>query len=123
MGNVENAKIKAVTISMADHGCLTFGLILEGDYWGCTFGGYRIGHGYLGAEKFEAANGSGLVAMMKIMNTVGVERWEDLQDKYIRVVTNGNGPIHAIGNIIEDKWFNAKEFFESYEQNTEVKND
>ena len=121
---IENAKITNVSISMEDHGCLTFNLYLSGDGWGCAFGGYCIGHGYLGATEFKAENGGGLVAMMKIMDTVGVERWEDLKDKYVRIQSEGWGScIHTIGNIIEDKWFNVKEFFESYEQNTGVKND
>ena len=54
-----NAKIVKPTISMADHGCLTFGLYLDGDGWGITFGGYCIGHGYLGADEFSAESGDG----------------------------------------------------------------
>lgn len=106
---VENAKITDVSISMADHGCLTFQIYLEGDGWVSAFGGYRIGNGYLGADKFTAKSGAGLVAMMKIMDAIGVERWEDLKGKYVRIASN-----IAIGNIIEDKWFNAKEFFDNY---------
>lgn len=110
--SIENAKITGTRISMADHGCLTFDLILEGASWGCSFGGYCIGHGYLGAKEFKADSGGGLVAMMKIMDTVGVERWEDLKGKYIRCKTNGwGGTIDEIGNLIEDKWFNIREFF------------
>ena len=45
------------------------------------------------------------------MNVVGVERFNDLTGKYIRVETNGNGPIKKIGNIIEDKWFDYREFY------------
>lgn len=109
---IENAKITNTRISMADHGCLTFDLILEGDGWGCAFGGYCIGRGYLGAKEFTAESGNGLVAMMKIMDVVGVEKWEDLKDRYIRCKTNRwGGTIDEIGNLIEDKWFNIREFF------------
>ena len=46
------------------------------------------------------------------MTTVGVKSWEDLKDKYIRVVSRGLGEsIEEIGNIMEDKWFNIEEFF------------
>ena len=100
---------------MKDHGCLTFDLVLEGKGWGCSFGGYCIGHGYLGAEEFTAENGGGLVAMMKIMDVVGVDTWESLPGSLIRVESEGWGSvITAIGNIIEDKWFRIKEFFENY---------
>ena len=112
---IENAIIKKVSISMEDHACLTFHLTLDGGGWGVGYGGYCIGHGYLGSDHFSAENGSGLVAMMKIMDTVGVERWEDLEGKYIRVKTKGIGDrLTTIGNIIEDKWFDIEDFFENY---------
>ena len=114
MAEILNAKITSVSISMADHGCLTFGLCLEGGGWGVTFGGYCIGHGYLGANKFSAESGDGLEAMMRIMDTVGVDRWEDLKDRYIRAEVNSWGSgVTKIGNITKDKWFDIKEFFET----------
>lgn len=109
---IENAKITNASITMADHGCLTFWLTLEGDGWGCGYGGYCIGKGYLGAGEFTAESGSGLVAMMEIMNVVGVEKWEDLKGQYCRVdVSSLGGTISIIGNLIKDKWFNIKSFF------------
>ena len=108
----ENAKISNVTISMADHGCLTFWVYLDGGGWGFGFGGYCIGKGYLGADEFNAQSGSGLEAMMRIMDTVGVSKWEDLKGKYVRCEIEGDGgTIDVIGNIIKDKWFNIREFF------------
>lgn len=110
-----NAEIKSVTISMADHGCLTFGLNLLGDGWGVMFGGYCIGHGYLGAKEFKVESGDGLEAIMRIMDTVGVDRWEDLEGKYIRVISQdgwGSG-IKKIGNMIKDQWFDIDEFFKT----------
>lgn len=109
-----NAKITSVSISMADHGCLTFWITIKGCGWGCSIGGYSIGHGYLGAHTFQGY-APGTEAMMRIMDTVGVDRWEDLKEKYIRVKTdNGWGsPITKIGNITEDKWFDIDAFFKS----------
>jgi len=46
-----NAKITNVSLSMADHGCLTFGLSLDGGSIGCVYGGYCLGYGYLGGER------------------------------------------------------------------------
>lgn len=117
---IENAKIIDVSLTMADHGCLTFYLTLEGDCWGVGVGGYVIGHGYLGADKFEAESDAGLEAMMRIMDTVGVEKWEDLKGKYIRIESTGfGGSVNKIGNLIKDKWFDLKEFFQS-KQNEKV---
>lgn len=110
-GEIKNAKIVDVSLTMADHGVLTFDLSLVGSGWGVGYGGYVIGKGYVGAKEF-TAEGKGLVALMRIMDTVGVEKWEDLKGKYIRVVTEGWGSaVTTIGNILEDKWFNAREFF------------
>ena len=114
-GEINNAKITHVSISMADHDCLTFFITLDGGGWGCNFGGYCIGYGYLGSDRFTAENGGGLVAMMKIMDTVGVTRWEDLEGKYVRVINEGCGStVKVIGNILKDKWFDIEEFFANY---------
>ena len=108
---IKNARITNVSITMADHGCLTFQLSLDGGGWGCCFGGYSIGTGFLGADEF-SGYGKGLEAMMRIMDTVGVEKWEDLKGKYIRCkVGNWGDTIDEIGNILKDKWFNIREFF------------
>ena len=114
MEEIENAKISSVSITMEDHGCLTFWIHLEGAGWACGFGGYCIGYGYLDAKEFKAESGAGLEAMMKIMNTVGVYRWEDLTNKYVRCKISRPGKtIDEIGNIIKDKWFNIREFFKN----------
>lgn len=108
---IENAKITSVSISMADHGCVTFWVTVEGSGWGCSIGGYCIGHGYLGADEFDGY-GKGIEAMARIMDTVGVEKWEDLKGQYCRVESEGwGGTIHKIGNIIKDKWFDIDKFF------------
>lgn len=111
MTEIINMKIRNTSLTMADHGVLTFYISLEGDGHGLIYGGYIIGNGYLGAKEFHGSV-NGIEALMRIMDTVGVERWEDLSGKYVRVVRDGWGStISKIGNIIEDKWFDAEEFF------------
>lgn len=90
MEDILNVKITSVTLSMRDHGCLTFGVTVEGAGFGVTLGGYVIGQGHLDADEFESS-GNGLVAIMKIMDTVGVDRWEDLKGQYARIKSNGWG--------------------------------
>ena len=115
MSEIRNAKITDTAIIMGDHGCLTFRITLEADAFTILYGGYCIGHGFLGSDTFTAENGSGLVAMMRIMDVVGVERWEDLKGKYVRFVDDAWGsPVRKIGNIIEDKWFDIDKFFKEY---------
>ena len=108
---IENALIKNVDLSMADHGCLTLAMTLDGGIWGAVYGGYCLGHGYLDSDTFKGS-AAGMESIMRIMDTVGVERFQDLKGKYVRVaITNGNKPIKIIGNIIEDKWFDIETFF------------
>lgn len=111
---ISNVKITDASLTMADHGCLTFFITVEGGGIGVSIGGYCIGHGYLGAKEFKSENGIGLVAMMKIMDVVGVTKWEDLKGKYCRIKSDGWGSrVTTIGNILDDKWFDIGEFFKN----------
>lgn len=113
---VENAEIHDVSLSFKEHGVLTLNIYLKGEGWGCCFGGYVLGKGYLGANEFKG-NAAGIEALMQIMNVVGVEDLFEMNGRCIRIVTTGGGgQIKAIGNLITDKWFSYEKFFE------EVKN-
>lgn len=118
--DIQNARIKSTKITMEDHGCLTFWLMLEGAGWGVGLGGYCIGKGYPGSHEFKAERGDGLVAMMIIMDVVGVDTWENLAGKYVRCQIEGwGGQCTKIGNLIEDKWFDIKKFFTERQQEDE----
>lgn len=109
---IENAKITSVDLSMADHGCLTLSMGIEGSGWGCVYGGYCLGHGYLNADEFDGSP-MGIEYIMRIMDIIGVEQFNNMRGKYIRVATKGWGSsVQIIGNIIDDKWFDPKSFFE-----------
>ena len=112
---IENAKITNVDLSMADHGVVTLRLVLEGAGWGCVYGGYVLGKGYLGAETFEGSE-KGMESIMRIMDVVGVEQFNDMVGKIVRVATAGWGDsIKIIGNVIADKWFDIDSFFKDKE--------
>ena len=85
---IKNARITKAELSMADHGCLTMWLTLEGSGWGCGFGGYCLGKGYLGAKEFEGS-AKGMESIMRIMDVVGVDRFTALKDKYVRAELEG----------------------------------
>ena len=111
MNEIVNAQITNVSLTMEDHGCLCYYLTLEMKGCGCVYGGIVIGKGYLGAKDFKGSE-KGTEALMRIMDVVGVHKWEDMKNKYIRVELRGRGDtVDKIGNIIEDKWFSQKEFF------------
>lgn len=113
---VSNARITDVSLSMREHGILCLYLILEGDKWSCCYGGYAIGKGGIDwkDEEFSASD-KGLIAIMQIMAVVGVDRFEDMEGKYIRVLSDGKDnwgdKIIAIGNIIKNKWFSYDYLF------------
>lgn len=41
MNEVLNARITKTTLG-EDHGCLTAHIVVEGDAWGCGYGGYVL---------------------------------------------------------------------------------
>ena len=108
---LKNAKITDVSLSMGNYGCLTSWLVLNGDDWAVSYGGNCLGHGYLGGEEFEGM-AEGLEYLMRVMDVVGVESWEGLKNKHVRVATKGWGnSVKIIGNLIKDKWFDCDSFF------------
>lgn len=113
---IRNAKIEDADLDMSDHGCVVLRMPIEGNGFGCVLGGECLGHGYLGAKEFSSYEKS-LEYIMRIMNVVGVERFNDLQDKYIRVATQGwGGYVKIIGNLIHDEWFDMESFFDKGKQ-------
>ena len=109
--DIENAKIEYVDLSMADHGVLDLSMGLNGNGWGCVYGGYVLGKGYLGAKEFEGSK-KGMESIMRIMDVVGVSRFNDMKGKIIRAAIKGWGePVKIIGNVIEDRWFDAGSFY------------
>lgn len=107
----ENAQITDVSLKTNNHCCLTFSITLKGSGWGASFGGYNLaffnGTSFKGSEK-------GLEALTRIMDVVGVAKWEDIKGLYVRVKQEDRLVI-GIGNIIEDKWFEPREFFKEVE--------
>lgn len=111
---IENAKITSVDLNMQDHGVMTLSMCLEGSGWGCVYGGYCLGHGYVGAnpEYFNSSKNS-MIYLMRIMDTTDSDTFNGMKGRYIRVASKGWGqPIKIIGHITEEKWFDAASFFE-----------
>lgn len=115
MSEILNARITSVSLGYEDHGILTFGLGLDiSDGTTCVFGGYELDE-YDKIQNKRVCCSHSMELLTEIMNTVGVERWEDLKDTYIRVVSNGWGStIKEIVNLMKNKWFNIEKFFEKY---------
>lgn len=110
---IENAQIKSVDFSLSS-GNFTFYMILKGN-------GIGDNHTYfcsrpIGKNDRDEISGSenGIEYILRIMDVVGVSRFNDMNGKYVRVALKGWGDsVEIIGNIIENKWFDQKAFFDN----------
>lgn len=111
MKEIKNAKITETMLGREDHGIMTFQLCLEFGGCVCWWGGYAI-DGYDKETKSRTFSLKGLEAISKILEVVGVDKWEDLKGQFIRIEDNGLGSaVGKIGNLMEEKWFDIREFF------------
>jgi len=97
---VRNAKITATKLGY-DGGVLTCWLTLEWGSSGQGFGGYRLDG--------DATTNYGVEFVKEILDAVGVNSWEDLVGKYVRM-RGTNARVEAIGHITDDDWFVLAEF-------------
>ena len=95
---IKNAKITGTSLGNDDRGP-SFWVFVDYDAGGQGFGGYKLG------GKFTD------YVIMGILNAVGVDKWEDLKGKPIRV-KGDNSKIQAIGHYLKDQWFDPSEFSE-----------
>lgn len=99
MADIENARIRSTFLGIEDHGLFATSLGLAGDGWGQSWGPFntppsKTSHQFL----------------KKIIEVVGVTSWEELPGKYVRI-RRRDGLIKAIGNLMEDVWLDAGEFW------------
>lgn len=111
--NIRNAKITSTMLGREDHGIMTFFIFVEFGCDGRGIGGYALDM-YDCTTESRVFTPKGFEAISKILETVGVDKWEDLPGKYIRIKDNGWGStVDEIGNLMEEKWFNIKDFFKN----------
>ena len=108
---IKNAQIESTMLGREDHGIFTFMIYIRFDGCGCGVGGYAL-DAYDKQLNKRVFSTKSLEAVSKILDVVGVDKWEDLKGKYIRIKDNGWGStIDEIGNLMENKWFNLRKFF------------
>lgn len=120
---IKNAQITSTMLGREDHGIMTFMIFVSFGGCGCGIGGYSLDR-YDPRTKSRVFTVSSMEAISKVLEVVGVEKWEDLPNKYIRIKDNGWGStIDEIGNLMEDKWLNLREFFSKKYMSKETEND
>lgn len=109
---IKNAIIESTMLGREDHGLMTFMILVKFDKGGsCGIGGWALDQ-YDKNTKTRVFQAKSMEVISKILEVVGVETWEELPGKYIRFEDGGWGStITKIGNIIENKWFDIREFF------------
>lgn len=113
---IKNARIKSTMLGREDHGIMTFMIFVEFGACSCGVGGYTLDQ-YDRETKTRVFTAKGLEAISKILEVVGVDTWEKLPGQYIRIKDKGWGStIDEIGNLMDDKWFNLREFFSKGEK-------
>lgn len=114
MSEINNAKITGTMLGFEDHGIMSFFVYLEWEGAGVGFGGYALDE-YDKEQEKRVGVGYSLDLLKEILEVVGVEKWEDLPGKYVRVDSEGwGGKALGIGNLLKDKWIYPKEFFERH---------
>lgn len=116
MTNKQNAIIQDTMLGEEDHGIFTCMLYLKLEIGQQGFGGYGLDEYDKIAQRRIDRNGMGLEYIKRILDTVGVQKWEDLKGQHIRILKEDgwNSPILGIGHIMEDRWFEPKKWFEQY---------
>lgn len=115
MIETKNAVIRSATITNADHGLLSAWLYLDYGGSGQGFGGYAL---YL-PNDFTHHNQAGPNYaghfIWRCMQIAGVEKWDQLPGKTIRVRAE-RSKVHAIGHIVKDDWFEPSKDFKEHER-------
>ena len=90
---VHNAAIKRTFLGIEGHGIFTFSIELEFGVGGQCFGNYAL---------ISGSKPNHSISLLKdIINVVGVDSWEKLLGKYVRVVQS-HCKVYGIVNITKD---------------------
>lgn len=105
---IKNAVIEAAVITTGDRGFLDCWLTLDYGGSGQGFGGWTL---YLPKSwkhhKIESPAGHHI---FRIMEIAGVEKWDQLVGRTIRVKSN-HTKVHAIGHIVKSDWYCPEDDF------------
>lgn len=102
--DVKNAVIESAEIRREDRNILSAWVFLDYGGTGQGFGGYAL---YLPKSfAHHSVNGPAGHFIFRVMEIAGVDSWDKLKGRTIRVRSDSDSDqIRAIGHIIKDDWF------------------
>jgi hypothetical protein len=107
----KNAIIESAILTTGERGLLTSYLNLDYGGMGQGFGGFVL---YLPKSWTHHDPATSVAGhwIFRIMEIAGVEDWDKLKGKTVRVRASW-GKVHAIGHIVKDDWFYPEKDFET----------
>lgn len=107
---ITNARITGTNFGIQEDGSMVFYLTLEAGGKVYHVGGIALDH-YDADTGCRVSFGRGMHAIRRVLEVAGVSRWEDLPGTFLRVEESAWGTmVFRIGNILEDRWFDIREF-------------
>ena len=106
-----NARIKDTKLGFIGNDILTFDLVLDIQGGGAVVvGGWAMAEYDKNKQKI-VGTAYGTSVIMRILQVVGVDTWEQLKGKYIRIKDcHLDDRVTAIGNLMEEEWINFDTF-------------
>jgi len=103
-----NGRIKSSFLGF-EQGMFTVHLYIETAHGTWGWGHYEIDNW---DSKTQSRHGSefGVDVLVRLLKVAGVNNWNDLVGKYVRILVKDN-LIYSIGNIIQDEWICVPEMF------------
>lgn len=107
---IHNAQVSGVTLSNADHGCLSLWIYVDYGGAGQGFGGYNL---YSKPRNSDNIRGICGWWIWRVFEVLEINNFDDIKGQTLRVKTE-DGLIKAIGHFMKDKWFNPSEELDCY---------
>ncbi|GAB2023345.1 hypothetical protein RyT2_24210 [Pseudolactococcus yaeyamensis] len=106
---IKNAKIVSTHLGYEEHGIFTAYIRFEGAGWGVVMGGEVLDKP---TDKGRVLGRRGAALIPEILKVVGVDTWEDLPGKYVRVEDEDLGnKVTKFGHLMDDIWLDFDSFF------------
>lgn len=100
-----NAQIKSTKLGFISNGIFDFTLVLDiQGGGGVAIGGWAMDQ-YDKEKDRRVGTAYGMNMIMRILEVVGVNTWEELKGKYIRIKNAKLGDrVYSIGNLMKEEW-------------------